>query len=97
MSIRRRHVVIDNGPSLERLQDAAKYHDDRTVRLPVVFQVGGDEKVISARITSVEVKPGSGVPTIIAGNLMTDKSLFTGRYDAHTRSGFLDITPRTKP
>lgn len=89
-----RHLAVDDGPNLERLRDAAKYQNDRSVRIPITFQVNGDEKLISVRITSAEPISGAGQPTVVTGYLLSDRSLFTGHYDALTRSGYLNVTPR---
>jgi len=93
-ALKTRHLAIDDGPNLERLTDAAKYLNDRSVRIPIHFQVNGDEKLVCVRVTSVEPTSGSGQPTIVAGYMLTDRSLFTGHYDALTRSGYLDVTVR---
>ena len=88
------HYAIVGGPSFERIWDAVRYSRDQLgARIPVKFTTGDGSNLLCLKVdsaTRVEGTSGTGLPMVIAGRL-DNGAVFSGYYDAHTRSGFIDI------
>jgi len=94
----KQRYTITDGPTVDRIWDAAKYSADKmNATVPVRFTTDirftnatGPWLVLTPHITGVEHEDGSGDSLIISGYL--NASRFTGYYKGRNRSGFIEIS-----
>ncbi len=93
---------ITDGPTSDRIWDAAKYSQDKNeARIPVGFttssRLAGPIEtsawvVLTPRITGVEHEDGSGDSLILSGYLNGHR--FQGYYKGRRREGFIEVLAR---